>query len=100
MLRNIISASAAVFLAAPAIAGTAFTATLANPIDNRTDFVANKAVWICEDTTCNAELRRKSPTVRACKEVAKEIGELASYESERGSLSEAELAECNTRAKK
>lgn len=99
MHRSSLLAAAAGLFAAPALAGTLFTAKLAEPVDGRTDFIANKAVWVCEGETCTAELSRKSPTVRTCKEVSEEIGVLASFESEKGALDADDLAECNTKAK-
>lgn len=99
MLRSSLLAAAAGLVAAPALAGTLFTVKLAEPVDGRTDFVANKAVWICEGETCQAELSRKSPTVRSCKRVAREIGVLAAFESENGALEDEDLAKCNESAK-
>lgn len=95
MIRILAATAGALGFAAPALAGTLFTAELAEPVAERTDFVANSAVWICEGTTCTAELSRRSPTVRSCKEVAEETGTLAAFRSERGDLSAEDLAECN-----
>ncbi|MEL6752839.1 MAG: hypothetical protein AAFO57_02335 [Pseudomonadota bacterium] len=99
MIRTVLIGAAALAFAAPALAGTAFTADLAEPVAERTTFVANSAVWICEGETCVAELDRRNPTVRSCKKVAEEIGKLASFESERGALDEGELERCNAAAK-
>ncbi len=100
MLRFLTIGGFAIFMAMPAIAGTSFTAKLAEPVVETTEFVANKALWNCEGETCAAELSRKSPTVRSCKKVAKEIGKLAAFASEKGELDETELAACNEAAKK
>ncbi|MEM1149614.1 MAG: hypothetical protein AAGI03_03540 [Pseudomonadota bacterium] len=99
MIRTALIGACALTLAAPALAGTAFTANLAEPVSERVTFVANSAVWVCEGETCVAELDRRSPTVRSCKQVAKEIGELATFASERGALDEGELERCNEAAK-
>lgn len=99
MLRSTIASCFAIMIAMPALAGTNFTAKLAEPVAENTDFVANKAVWQCEGDTCAAELRRKSPTVRSCKEVAGEIGKLVSFSSERGELDADDLEACNKAAK-
>lgn len=99
MLRTTIASCFAILIAMPAMAGTSFTAKLAEPVAEGTEFVANKAVWSCEGETCAAELRRKSPTVRSCKEVAEEIGKLVAFSSERGELDAEDLAACNEAAK-
>ena len=100
MLRPLTAASFAIMMAMPAFAGTSFTAQLTEPTAEPTEFIANKAIWSCEGSTCAAELRRKTPTVRSCKKVAKEIGSLAGFSSEEGELDTADLAACNEVAKK
>lgn len=98
MIRTCIIAAATLGLAAPALAGTAFTADLAEPVAERTTFIANSAVWTCEGATCVAELDRRTPSVRSCKQVAEEIGTLASFKSERGELAADKLERCNEAA--
>ncbi len=99
MIRTALIAATAAIFAAPALAGTAFTANLAEPVEERVTFVANSAVWTCEGETCVAELSRRTPSVRSCKQVAKEIGKLANFQSERGALDEGDLERCNEAAK-
>ncbi len=99
MLRILLLTAGSIGLTAPALAGTLFTAALANPVEDGTEIIANRAIWTCDGDTCVAELARKSPTVRACKQVAKEIGQLAGFSSENGELTAEELAECNSAAK-
>jgi len=88
MIRFFLTAMLTPALATPALAGTLFVAKLEQPMTQETDFIANKAIWRCEADTCRAELRRKSPTVRTCKQVSEEIGHLTAFSSERGSLSQ------------
>ena len=99
MIRTAIASAFALALAAPALASTAFTASLETPTSERMEFIANKAVWVCEGETCVAELNRRKPTVRSCRAVAKEVGRLASFISERGELEAADLEKCNESAK-
>lgn len=99
MLRSALAAIAALGLAAPALAGTTFTANLEEPVAERTEIIANKAIWVCEGDTCTAELNRRTPSVRSCKQVAEEIGRLVAFISENGELDTADIDECNTRAK-
>lgn len=98
MLRSLTLSGFALALAGPALAGTAFVASLEQPKEERVEFIANKAIWVCEGEVCSAELDRRKPTVRSCKEVAEEIGRLAAFASERGELSEDQLQRCNEAA--
>jgi len=99
MIRSMIAAAAAFGFAGTAMAGTAFTATLETPMTEVEEVVAAKSIWVCAEAVCAAELNRKSATVRTCKQVAKEVGALASFESENGALSAEDLAKCNEVAK-
>lgn len=99
MLRTALLAAAALGLAAPALAGTDFTANLETPKEERVEFVANKAIWVCQGDVCSAELDRRKPTVRTCKKVVEEIGRLVAFTSERGELTAEELERCNAAAR-
>ncbi|WP_143435223.1 CC_3452 family protein [Henriciella aquimarina] len=92
-------AAAAVFTL-PALAGTNFTAKLAQPQDSSERIIAAKALWDCNQDTCVAELNRRTVTVRTCKKVASEVGELAGFSNDKESLSAEDLAECNKSAKR
>lgn len=83
----------------PALAGTSFTAKLATPMEKADEIVAAKAIWFCENDTCVGELNRRTVTVRTCKKVASEVGELAAFSNDEESLSEDDLASCNKAAK-
>ena len=98
MIRSLILTSVVALSAAPAIAGTSFTAKLATPAEKGAEFIAEKAIWSCSADTCTAELSRRSVTVRTCKKVAEEIGVLADFSNGEESLDEADLAECNEAA--
>ena len=101
MIRTLALSAAVAVLALPAAAaGTGFTAKLANALDSQESIVAAKALWSCSEDTCVAELNRRTATVRTCKQVASEIGELVSFGTAKASLSEDDLAECNEAAKK
>ena len=100
MIRSILIASAFGAVVLPAAAGTSFTAKLANSFDSNDTVVAAKAVWSCEGDTCVAELNRRTATVRTCKDVASEVGELVAFGTEKDGLSEADLEKCNKAAKK
>lgn len=99
MLRSALTAAAFAALAAPAFAGSSYTFETANPISGKR-VVAESVVWSCEGSTCTAELDRNAPTVRICKKIAKEVGELTSLRNAKAELTAEQLAECNVAAKK
>jgi len=84
---------------APAFASTPFTATLETPVAERVRLVADSSVWVCEGTSCSSVLQRTKPTAKACKAFAKEAGRVTAYGTAGQALTEAEIADCNTRAK-
>jgi hypothetical protein len=99
MLRSILAAAAFAAIAAPAFAGNAYTFETVNPVSEKR-IVAESVVWSCAGTTCSAELDRKAPTVRICKKIAKEVGEVAALRNTTSELTAEQLAECNASAKK
>ncbi|HAY07072.1 MAG TPA: hypothetical protein PKV67_12415 [Hyphomonas sp.] len=99
MLRSIVAAAAFAAIAAPAFASNSYTFETANPVSSKR-VVAESVVWSCEGTKCSAELDRKAPTVRICKKIAKQVGELTALRNTKSELTADELAECNTAAKK
>lgn len=100
MIRSVTLSAAFAAIALPAAASTAFTAKLATPAEAQDSVVAASAVWTCDGETCVAELNRRTATVRTCKKVASEVGELVAFGSaDDSSLTEEEIAECNSAAK-
>jgi hypothetical protein len=99
MLRSLIASAAFAALAAPAFASNSYTFETANPVSDKR-IVAESVVWSCEGTTCVAELDRKKPTVRICKKIVKEVGELTALRNTNSELTAEELIECNASAKK
>jgi hypothetical protein len=95
MLRSAIAALFMAGIAMPALASTAYTFETAEPVNKRR-VVAESVVWTCEGTVCTGELRRKSPTVRVCKKIAREVGEVTAFRNTASELSAEDLAECNT----
>lgn len=97
MIRTSIFAAAALAFTVPAFAG-AFTATLEQPVTERTRYVADGAVWICEGDTCTAELKRRKVSLKGCKEIADEAGRLTGYTNGSAELSADDLEKCNNAA--
>ncbi|MFN4023718.1 MAG: CC_3452 family protein [Hyphomonas sp.] len=97
MLRSAIAAMAFAGLALPAFAS--YTFETVEPVSKKR-VIAESVVWTCEDTVCTGDLKRKAPTVRVCKKIAKEVGTVSAFRNTASELSAEELAECNTAAKK
>ena len=99
MIRILCASIAALTLTGPAMAGTTFTATLEQPVENIYKKVAANALWKCADTTCVATLERQSVGIKTCKKVAREVGKLSNFSSGDKSLSKSGLEKCNAEAK-
>ncbi|MEM9573031.1 MAG: hypothetical protein AAF996_16315 [Pseudomonadota bacterium] len=99
MIRTLTAATAALAFAGTAFAGTAFTAELESPMPKAEKIVAAKALWSCADTTCKAELDRKTVRVSTCKKVVKEVGKVSEFSNGNESLSAEDLERCNAVAK-
>ncbi len=94
MLRSAIAALAIAGISLPAFASSAYVVETAAPVAEKR-IVAESAVWTCEGTVCTAELDRRKPTVRICRKIAKEVGEVTSLRNAAAALTPEELAECN-----
>lgn len=97
MLRSVIAAAAFAGLALPAFAS--YTFETAEPVSKKR-VIAESVVWTCDDTVCTGDLKRKAPSVRVCKKIAKEVGTVTAFRNSAAELSAEDLAECNTAAKK
>jgi hypothetical protein len=85
------------------LAGAAFardqvvTAKLVQPVAQSTQVIADQALWRCEGDTCRAMVRH-DPTVRACRQLVRETGAVASYGPEDAKFSTDEIERCNAYA--
>lgn len=92
------AALAAFALAGVAHAGEVVTAQLAAPLANPQKVVAASVVWNCEGAQCVGVMRER-PNVRACRQLAREVGALAAFGAEGQKLDEQDIASCNVRAR-
>jgi len=97
MLRSTLAALFLAGIALPAFAS--YTFETAEPVSKKR-VIAESVVWTCEDTVCTGDLKRKAPTVRVCKKIAKEVGPVTAFRNTVAELSAEDLAECNTAARK
>ncbi len=86
-------------LAGTATADSRITATVQAPGPAHARFIAASAVWNCDGATCVAALAPDTANgVSGCKDLAKKVGPLAAYATERKALDSAALAKCNAAA--
>jgi hypothetical protein len=98
-IKAFVLAAAISAIAGSALAEGAAQATLQNPLAKPFDVIAGDAYWSCQASACTAGAATdQSLTVSACKSIAKLAGPITAYTVDRGSLSAAQLAKCNTAA--
>ena len=98
-MRTFLLATAIAALAAPAFAGSDWTAAPARP-SSETGFVGSSVVWDCHGSTCVAasDTSQASPSAE-CRAVAHEVGPLTSFTGPNGPLGADALSVCNKDAK-
>lgn len=96
-----LAAVAALSLGVPAaLAADAVVAKLASPVATQQKVIAGGSIFNCEADVCVASSPApRAQTASGCRELAKAVGAVTSYGSERRQLDEAKLASCNSAAK-
>ena len=85
-------------VAGAASAADRIVAQLESPIAAQ-KLVSGGAIWNCEGSTCAATGQTsRSTSLRACQALAKEVGRLSSFGSEKTTFEAEQLARCNTAA--
>jgi hypothetical protein len=101
MTRQFLAAACAALLtlaAAPAFAGDAVVAKLAQPVAGKIKFIAGGAMFLCEADSCVANAATSQTfSTAACREVAAKVGVIAAFTG-RKPLDESRLADCNAPA--
>ncbi len=101
-LRTLAAACAAlisVSFAGAALADDPITAKLQAPLAAKTKVIAGGAVFLCEGDTCLAAApSSRTYATSTCKELAKELGAVASFGGARKQLDETKLGACNVAA--
>jgi hypothetical protein len=92
ILATLILASSA------ALGGTGgYTATLAQPLAGKKEFIVNGNLFRCEGSTC---VLTSNPvdagTVRSCRAVQREVGTLTAYVADGKPFNADKLAKCNS----
>lgn len=99
-MKIIIAAAALAAFALPAFADAPWTAT---PVQasTKTAIAAGSVIWDCNPTGCHTTSDTSgADTLAACKDLAREVGELTTFSSEGQTLAAARLTRCNAAAQK
>lgn len=98
-LKLALAAAAALFATSgAALAGDLVTATLEAPLASKEKVVAASLVWNCEGATCVA-LAQRPAGLRACRDLAKEVGRISAFGAETAKLEGDDITACNARAR-
>jgi hypothetical protein len=85
-----------VSIAGAAFAETPVTVKLAAPLATKTKLIAGGAVFLCEGDTCLASApTSQTYATSTCKDLAKNVGAIASFSGSRKSLDADKLGACN-----
>jgi hypothetical protein len=100
-MKKTLSTACALFaltMAGSALADGSVKVTLESPVAGHAKLIAAHAVFNCEATTCIAATAPDDANdAYACKDLAKQVGRISSYQ-EFKPLDEKALAKCNTAA--
>lgn len=66
----------------------------------RDEYIIDGATWTCEGTSCRSGFVDDMPALRSCKRVVSVTGAATSFSWRGKTLTDAELAICNTRSKR
>ncbi|MFZ4122151.1 MAG: CC_3452 family protein [Caulobacterales bacterium] len=97
VVAGVLAASAG--FAVPAFArAEAMTATLSSPLASPARVITGTMVWACEGTTCRTSAER-ALNVRACRQLVREVGPVASFGAASGALTARDITSCNAAAR-
>jgi hypothetical protein len=97
-LATLIAATALVSTAAVAEFSNVVTAKLEAPTATA-QIIAAGAAWNCAGDTCVARLERRTPVVRDCRQLAREVGRVKEFRVGALAMAEADIAKCNESAR-
>jgi hypothetical protein len=82
---------------ATALADTSrYTATLAQPVSAKTDFIVNGNMFRCDGSTCIlVSTPADAASVHTCRALQRKVGTLTAYGAEGTPFNAAKLAQCN-----
>lgn len=97
-MRNFRWIAGAVLLATTVAVAEAdqYTATLAQPLSEKKEFISNGNIWRCEGSTCIlASVPTDPASVRTCHALQRRAGTLTAYGSQERPFDAGKLAACN-----
>jgi hypothetical protein len=91
-------AAAVLSVSSAAVAQTShFTATLAQPLAEKKELIANGNIWRCEGSTCILISVPEDPgSIRSCHALKRQTGELTAYGPKAKPFEADKLAMCNS----
>jgi hypothetical protein len=101
MRTSLVSLALAFALAAPALAQTpASSLTFKDPRPGPASTIIDGAVWRCSPSGCTANGGDSQRPLRACRRVVTQLGQVSAFTWQGQALSAADVADCNTAARK
>jgi hypothetical protein len=97
-VQNPILIVAAMILVSSAALGDAggYTATLAQPLTQKKEFIVNGNLFRCEGSTCNLSSNPvDAGSLHSCRALQRQVGTLTAYVAEGKSFDADKLARCN-----
>jgi len=97
-VRNLTLILTGMMFASSAVAAAGYSATLAQPIAQKTEFVANGNLFRCEGSSCILTSHPvDAESVQSCRALQRRVGTLTSYIADGKPFDAEKLAKCNSR---
>ncbi len=75
-----------------------YTATLAQPLSGKKEFIANGNVWRCEGASCTlVSDPQDAGSIRSCRQLERQAGALSAYGKGEQVFDADKLAKCNSK---
>ena len=98
-MKSFIVAAAVAFVASPAFASSAWTATPAKAASKQ-DFVAGSVIWSCNSSGCHSTSDPSgADALTSCRELGRQLGQITAFSANGRVFTAENLAACNVSAK-
>ena len=89
---------ASLMVASAASAADQYTATLAAPVKDKVDIIAESNLFRCEGTTCTLVSKPlDAASVSTCRRLARQVGEVKAYGTPSAQFDADKLSRCNAK---
>jgi hypothetical protein len=94
--KRILIVSAMIFASGAAFGDAGYTATLAQPLTQKKEFIVSGNLFRCDGTTCNLGSNPvDAGSLHVCRAVQREVGALTAYVAAGKPFDADKLAKCN-----